>query len=155
MPHRLRHVALVGMALALAACATRVPANPETPAKSTDNVTATPSEGEIDFVFRRVWRVTKSPSPPAQGSIYIFLRNGTLLETSCGEPYRIATWTRDEKEPRSLHVVEDRRPAFTATITELNEKTLHLQQKLTRGNQTNDLTLTGVEQEFVCPDLPR
>jgi hypothetical protein len=152
MPYRLRHLAAIGMALGLAACATHVPATPETPAKSTDRVAAAPSHTDIDFLFHRIWRVTRSPSPPAQGSIYIFLPNGTLLETSCSESYRIATWTRDEKDTRSLHVVEDHRDVFTATMTELNEKTLHLQQKLTRGNQTNDLTLTGVEQEFVCPD---
>ena len=155
MPRRLRHIAVVGMVLSLAACATHVPATPETPAKSTDRVADSPPQNNTDFLFRRAWRITKSPSPPAQGTIYIFLPNGTLVETSCGEPYRIATWIRDEKDPRSLHVVEDRRPAFIATITELNEKTLRLQQKLTRSNQTNDLTLTGIDQEFVCPDLPR
>jgi len=153
MPYRLRHLAAIGMALGLAACSTHVPATPETPAKSTDRVAAASSQTDIDFLFHSIWRVTRSSSPPAQGRIYIFLPNGTLLETSCSEAYRIATWTRDEKDPRSLRVVEDHRDVFTATITELNEKTLHLRQKLTRGNQTNDLTLTGVEQEFVCPDL--
>jgi hypothetical protein len=48
-----------------------------------------------DLFVGRVWRVTEAPSQPAFGSAYIFLANGTLVEMSCGEPYRIALWTRE------------------------------------------------------------
>ncbi len=118
-----------------------------TPAKTAD-------DGNLTQLFSRIWRVTNAPSPPASGSIYIFLPNGILLETSCVETYRIATWTIDKKAPRVLRVVEDGQLAFTARIAELTDTTLRLQQ-LVRSNKKRDITLTAVEQEFVCPDLPK
>ena len=78
-----------------------------------------------------------------------------MLETSCTETYRIATWTVDKDAPDVLKVVEDGELAFTATIAELSSTTLQLQKNLVRSNETQDVTLSAVEQEFVCPDLPR
>ena len=115
----------------------------------------TASDKDLAQLFRGIWRVTSAPSQPAPGSIYVFLTNGTLLETSCVETYRVATWTIDKRAPRVLRVVEDRRLAFTGAITELTDTTLRLQQDLTRSNEKRDITLTAVEQEFVCPDLPK
>ena len=106
-------------------------------------------------LFSRIWRVEKAPSQPAPGSIYIFLPNGTLLETSCGETYRVATWTVDKKAPRVLRVVEDGQLAFTATIAELTDSDLRLQQHLTRINENRELTLKAIDKEFVCPDIRR
>lgn len=118
-----------------------------TPAKTAD-------DGNLTQLFSRIWRVTNAHKQPASGSIYIFLPNGTLLETSCVETYRIATWTIDKKAPRVLRVVEDGQLAFTARIVELTDTTLRLQQ-LVRNNEKRDITLTAVEQEFVCPDFPK
>ena len=109
----------------------------------------------LSQLFSRIWSVEKAPSQPALGSIYVFLPNGTLLETSCGETYRIATWTIDKKAPRVLRVVEDGQLAFTATITNLTDTDLRLQQHLTRVNETRELTLKAIAKEFVCPDLRR
>lgn len=116
---------------------------------------ATPAATDLTPLFSHIWRVTDAPTQPPSGSIYIFLPNGTLLETSCVETYRIATWTIEKDAPRVLRVVEDGQLAFTATIDELDNTTLKLQQKLVRSNETQDLTLTAVEQEFLCPDLPK
>ncbi|MDQ2841785.1 MAG: hypothetical protein M3Y72_12245 [Acidobacteriota bacterium] len=110
---------------------------------------------DLTGLFGRVWQVTNAPSKPAAGSIYIFMLNGTLLETSCVETYRIATWTVDKRTPLMLHVVEDKQLAFTAAITELTESTLRLRQSLARSKETREITLKAVEREFVCPDLPR
>lgn len=121
---------------------------PSTPSK-------TAVDGNLTQLFSRIWRVTKAPSEPASGSIYIFLPNGTLLETSCVETYRLATWTSNKKAPRILRVVENGQLAFIAQITQLTDTTLRLQQKLVRSNEKRDITLTAVEQEFVCPDLPK
>ena len=125
----------------------------------TSSPTSTPSaiaaNGDLTQLFSRIWRVTASPSQPASGSIYVFLPNGTLLETSCTETYRIATWTIDKQAPRVLRVVEDGQLAFTAAINQLSNTTLRLQQTLAHGNEKRSLTLTAVEQEFVCPDLPK
>lgn len=115
----------------------------------------TVAAGNLTQLFSRIWRVTKAPSKPAPNSIYIFLPNGTLLQTSCVEPYRIATWTIDKKTPRVLRVVEDGRLAFTAAIAQLTNTTLRLQLNLVRSKEKQDIVLTAVEQEFVCPDLPR
>ena len=54
-----------------------------------------------------------------------------------------------------LRVVEDGQLAYTATIGELTNSTLRLQKSLAANNEKQDLTLTAVEQEFVCPDLPK
>jgi hypothetical protein len=110
---------------------------------------------DLTRLFSRIWQFADAPSIPAFGSIYIFLPNGTLLETSCVETYRIAAWAVDEKEPSVLRVVEDKQLAFTAEIIELTENTLRLRQILTRTHEDRNLTLKAVEQEFVCPDLPR
>ncbi|MBD1842397.1 hypothetical protein H6F89_02995 [Cyanobacteria bacterium FACHB-63] len=109
----------------------------------------------LSLLFSRVWRVTKAPSSPAPGSIYVFLPNGTLLQTSCGEPYRIATWRINKGSPDILRVTEDGRQAYTARITQLTDTTLQIQRSLDRSNQNQALTLTAVQQEFVCPDSRR
>jgi hypothetical protein len=110
---------------------------------------------DLTQLFSRIWQITNASSKPAAGSIYIFLPNGTLLQTSCVETYRIATWTIDKRAPSVLRVVEDKQLAFTAVISELTDSTLRLQQTLARSNERRNITLRAVEREFVCPDLPR
>jgi hypothetical protein len=103
-------------------------------------------------LLNRIWRVSNAP---ASGSIFIFLRSGTLLETSCVETYRIAVWSVDKTQPDTLRVVEDRQAVFTATLGESTGNTLHLHKKLLRSREVQDITLTAVDGEFVCPDLPK
>jgi hypothetical protein len=110
---------------------------------------------DLTPLFSRVWQVTEAPSKPASGSIYVFLANGTLLEASCVETYRIARWSVDKKAPSTLRVMEDKQLAFTAAIIELTDQRLRLRQSLTRSNEVRNITLKAVEQELVCPDLPR
>ena len=99
--------------------------------------------------------MTETAPQPASGSIYVFLQNGTLLETSCGETYRVALWTIDKSAPRVLRVAEDGQLAFTATIADLSDKKLRLQQELVRSKEKREITFAAVEGEFVCPDLPK
>lgn len=113
------------------------------------------SNNSLQSLFSHIWRVTKAPSTPPSGSIYIFLPNGTLLETSCAETYRVATWTVDKAAPRVLRVVEDRQLAFTANLVELSDSRLRLQKQLVRSKETQDVTYSAVEGEFVCPDMPK
>ncbi len=106
-------------------------------------------------LFGRIWQVTETTSKPASGGIYVFLPNGTLLETSCVETYRIARWSVDKKNnPSVLRVVEDGQLAFTAVITGLTSRKLQLRKSLAHGNETRNVTLNALEREFVCPDLP-
>jgi hypothetical protein len=124
------------------------------PATAAETKTSFPSaSSELSHLCSRAWRVSPSPYGAAAGSLYVFLPNGTLLETSCVETYRIATWTVDPANPRMLQVVEDGRPAFSATFSEGNDQTMQMKQTLLLGNhEKKDLTLTGVDKEFVCPD---
>jgi hypothetical protein len=115
-------------------------------------VSSTPKKG-LPELIGRIWRVSDAPYGPASGSIYIFLPNGTLLETSCVETYRVALWSVDKAQPDTLRVVEDRQPAFTATIGEAGANTLHLHRKLLRSAEVQEITLTAIDGEFVCPDL--
>ena len=126
----------------------------EKPAPVVQPADPAPDTG-LQSLFSHVWRVTKAPSTPPPGSIYVFLPNGTLLETSCVETYRVATWTVDKAAPRALRVVEDRQLAFTANVAVLSDSTLRLQKQLVRSKEMQDVTYSAVEGEFVCPDIPK
>jgi hypothetical protein len=107
-------------------------------------------------LFTNIWRITSATPYPNSGSIYIFLRNGTLLETSCVETYRVATWKADPDKPETIQVTEDGRAAFTARILSLTSRERHLQQTMALGNhETRDLTMAAIDKEFVCPDMPK
>jgi hypothetical protein len=116
---------------------------------------ATPANIDMTELYGKAWRITAAPSEPPAGSIYVFMANGTLLETSCVETYRIATWTADSANPRILHVVEDKRPAFTATITQLTATTLRMQQRPARSRKGRSIAMAAVAGEYVCSDLPK
>jgi hypothetical protein len=112
--------------------------------------------GDLTRLFEKIWRVTDATTEPAFGSLYVFLPNGTLLSTSCGETYRISTWMVPDREiPDVLEVTEDSEVAYTAEILELTSTTLRLRQNLVRSGETVEVTFAAVEEEFVCPDLPR
>jgi hypothetical protein len=113
------------------------------------------SGGDIKQLFSTTWRANDLVSRSAPGSILIFLPNGTLLEGSCVETYRIATWTIEKRTPPILRVVEDHQLAFTAEIVELTSNSLRLQQRLVRSRENRNLILQAVHGEFVCPDLPK
>ncbi|HKS73646.1 MAG TPA: hypothetical protein VJQ82_10655 [Terriglobales bacterium] len=119
-------------------------------------VSATAPHDMPNPLIGRIWRIPNSANGAAVGSIYIFLPNGTLLETSCVETYRIATWTADKNDARAVHVMEDQRPAFDATVMQSSDDRIQLKQTLSMGNrETRDLTLSAVDKEFVCPDMKK
>jgi hypothetical protein len=148
---------LAALWLTLSACSHTPPSTPQPSNRSVAPSAPAQSsaDGSLAPLFSRPWRITTAPTQPAAGSIYVFLPNGTLLETSCVETYRIAAWSLDKDSPRELRVVEDRQPAFTAQIEELTDTTLRLQKRLTRSKETQAVTLNAVEGEFVCPDMPK
>jgi hypothetical protein len=117
---------------------------------------ATTTKSNLTALFANIWRITSATLYPNSGSIYIFLRNGTLLETSCVETSRIATWKADPKAPGTLEVTEDGRLAFTASILSLTSHDLRLRQTLAFGNhEVRDVDFTAVDKKFVCPDMPK
>ena len=135
--------------LALLLSVTAVAGRAQTPA-------ATPPKSDLAPLFANIWRIT-SPTPyPNSGSIYIFLRNGTLLETSCVETYRIATWKAAPNKPGTIQVTEDGRLAFTAKVLTLTDRELRLQQTMAIGNhEVRDMKFEAIDKEFVCPDMPK
>ncbi len=163
--HLIRQLSTIGFLLiGLVACSqpsdTSDPQQPSTGGASpTAAPTAAPMEttqdGDLTALFSHIWLVSDDSPEPPLNSIYIFLSNGTLLETSCTETYRIDAWTVDKEAPDVLKVMEDGELAYTATITELSNTTLQLKENLVRSNETKDVRLSAVEQAFVCPDLPR
>ncbi|MGG6296994.1 hypothetical protein ACQ4M4_21575 [Leptolyngbya sp. AN02str] len=112
---------------------------------------ATAEGQDLTQLFSRVWQSTDESAAP--GSIYVFMANGTFLQTSCVETYAISGWTIDKATPNVLQVSENGEVAYTAEIVELTDVTLQLKQTLVRSGETRDVTLTAVEEEFVCPDL--
>lgn len=120
-----------------------------------EEVAPSPASRDLTPLFSHIWQITNAPSKPAHGNIYVFMANGTLLQTSCVETYRIARWSTDNHDFSALRVVEDGRVAFTASIMELTSQTLKLRKKLAHSNGTQEITLRAVEGEFVCPDLPK
>jgi hypothetical protein len=119
--------------------------------------TSSPSPAsDLAPLFANIWRITSATPYPNSGSIYVFLRNGTLLETSCVETFRIATWKADPKKPGTIEVTEDGRPAFTASILSLTSHDLRLRQTLAFGNhEVHEVALTAIDKEFVCSDMLR
>jgi hypothetical protein len=116
---------------------------------------AAASGQDLTVLFSRVWQMAQAPSEPAPGSIYVFLPNGTFLQTSCVETYALSGWTIDKDTPNVLRVSENGQVALTAEILELTDTTLKLRQTLVRSGETQDVTLSAMEDEFICPDLPR
>lgn len=138
-----RAASLVVLCLSLAGCARPVQNSPK------ENAAPVASVGAQ--LVGHIWRV-EQPASGFIGTIYIFVTDGTLLETSCKETYRIAKWADDAKSARSFQVVEDGQPSFTGTILESNGGGLRLERRLRHG-ETEELKLTAVGDEFVCPDL--
>lgn len=149
---------LILLLMSLSACS-RAPAERDPRQAATNQFPVTTpavasADTDLSRLFGRIWRISNAPYGPASGSIYVFLPNGTLLQTSCVETYRIATWAADKNVPGILQIIEDHRPAFTAEIGEATDKTLRLRKTLLLGKkETQDVTLTAVDQEFVCPDI--
>ncbi len=112
-------------------------------------------KSDLAPLVAHVWRIDTPTPYPNSGSIYIFLPSGTLFETSCVETYRIATWKVDPSSPRTLVITEDGSPAFTAAISELTSTTLHFEQNLLFAKERRDFSLTAIDKEFVCPDMPK
>jgi hypothetical protein len=103
-----------------------------------------------DALVDKVWRVT-APAGRPQGSLYVFLSNGTLIMTSCVETYRLAQWTFDP--PASLTITEDPITRYGADIVRIEDRSLAMRLKLRSENV--DLVLELVDTPYVCPDLPR
>jgi hypothetical protein len=136
---------LAALSLLLCGCSRPVSNSEKESPKPT--VTASPATE----LSKHIWRV-EQPASGFVGTIYIFVPDGTLLETSCKETYRIAKWWADPNSSGAIQVVEDGQPAFTGAILDAGPAGLRLQRRLRHG-ETDELKLSAVTGEFVCPDL--
>lgn len=98
----------------------------------------------------KAWSIV-APADAAPGSIYVFLPNGSLLMTSCVEPYRVATWRAMNES--TLAIEEDPDTRYEATVASATDTQLRL--ALALRNETRELTLRELAAPYVCPDLPR
>jgi len=107
---------------------------------------------DLSGLSAHAWQVSQSPSPAPKGSLYIFLPDGALLQTSCVETYRVARWSSPSNGV--VRVIEDKEPAFDAKVLQIDDSTLRLEKTLRHGEKES-VILSAVSGEFVCPDLPK
>ncbi|MAN78311.1 MAG: hypothetical protein CML24_14275 [Rhizobiales bacterium] len=84
------------------------------------------------------------------GSMVLFLSEGTMLQDSCWETYRLSNWQMTGED--SLSWQEDTM-TIEADIVELNEAELVLALHL--GEDIVEESYTAAPVPFVCPDMPR
>lgn len=94
-------------------------------------------------------------TPPAPGTVLMFLNNGMMVRTSCVETYRIGTWSRVKETPGTWSVMEDGRPAFTFRVAHGPRATWRMQQTMLPSNEQHDLQLTEIRKETVCRERAR
>jgi hypothetical protein len=85
------------------------------------------------------------------GSMVLFLSEGTMLQDSCWETYRLSNWKMTGED--SLSWQEDTM-TIEADIVELNEAELILALHLV-GDETVEKRYTASPVPFLCPDMPR
>jgi hypothetical protein len=102
-----------------------------------------------DFA-NKPWKVTAPEGAPA-GSLYIFMSNGTLLQTSCVEVYRLSSWRMDGQK---LIITEDPNTRIEGEVQQPDASTLRVRLKL-RSGWDPWKTLRLAKPPDVCPDLPR
>jgi hypothetical protein len=75
----------------------------------------------------KVWRQV-SPTDAPLATLYIFLRDGTLVQTSCREVYRLSMWRADGD--RTLVITEDATAQYAAEFEAEGDRRLRLRFKL-------------------------
>jgi hypothetical protein len=138
---RLACASIAAALAALVAACTDAPAPPV--ARAAGGTVAAASA-----LTNRVW-IRTSPDSPL-GSMLIFLSDGTLLQDSCGETYRLSRWRADD--PDTIRWQEDT-AEIRATVVKLTEADLTLRLDLVSGVGT--ATYVAATVPYVCPDLPR
>ena len=134
---------IVAALASLVAACTDAPAPP--PARAAAGGTAAAAASALT---NRIW-IRTSPDAPL-GSMLIFLSDGTLLQDSCGETYRLSRWQADDLA--SIRWQEDT-AEISATVVKLTEADLTLRLDLVSGVGT--ATYVAATVPYVCPDLPR
>jgi hypothetical protein len=103
--------------------------------------------GRPGQLTNRVW-VSAANSPP--GGMLIFMSDGTLLQDSCWETYRLSQW---RLQPGQRIVWQEDTEEISATIEVLTATELTLRLALRSGPLEQSYVAAAVP--YVCPDMPR
>ena len=112
---------------------------------------AIPGSGSNDMrrlVEDRVWVSTDEAAAP--GTLRAFLSDGTLVMTSCGEPYRLAPWRWVED---ARLVWEEDGAVLRGEVVLAERRTMVLAVDV--GGETISQSYRVAVPPEVCPDLPR
>lgn len=112
---------------------------------------AIPGTGSKDMrqlVEDRVW--VSNDADAAPGTLRIFMSDGTMLMTSCGEPYRLSPW----------RWVEDARLVWEEDGVVLRGEVVAAERRemalsVEAGGETRTYDFRAAIPPEVCPDLPR
>lgn len=132
-------------ALALFALATLTVA--PLPVLAQEDMTFAPTIGAS--LTEKFW-VQSEEDTGLPGSMILFLSEGTMLQDSCWETYRLSSWQMTGEE--SLRWQEDTM-TIEADIVELNEAELVLALHL--GEEIVENRYTAAPIPYLCPDMPR
>lgn len=164
----MNRIASLSIAFALAACsqesapaaeasspattaAQPAPGSPATgPVPASADTQATQSDGaEHDALVNRIW-VRDTGAGDLPGAMLVFLSDGTLIQDSCWETYRLSEWTRagDGKVSWNEDGME-----IAADVVSVDNDDLTLRLNLTGGPE--EQKFEAAEAPFVCPDMPR
>lgn len=162
----MKPVVVASLALALAACgnggepaaeASPSPATSATPAASTEDA-ATPaadlraepaSPPAENALVNRIW-IRDTGAGDLPGAMLVFLDDGTLIQDSCWETYRLSKWARSGDNTVSWN--EDGMD-IAANVVSVDGDDLTLSLNLTGGAE--EQKFEAAEAPFVCPDMPR
>lgn len=117
------------------------------PATAQDEATFAPVVGAS--LTEKFW-VEAEEDSGRPGAMVLFLSEGTMMQTSCWEGYRLSSWQMTGDE--SLSWQEDTM-TIDADIVELNEAELVLALNLVDDVVERRFTVSPVP--YVCPDMPR
>ncbi len=118
------------------------------PAQAQEDITSAPTIAAS--LTEKFW-VQSEEDAGLPGSMLLFLSEGTMLQTSCWETYRLSNWQMVSDD--SLSWQEDT-VEIAADIVELNEAELILNLHLV-GDETVEKRYTAAPVPFLCPDMPR
>lgn len=117
------------------------------PAVAQEDLTSAPMIGAS--LTEKVW-VESEEAAGRPGAMVLFLSEGTMLQTSCWEGYRLSSWYMESDTALSWN--EDGQ-IISAEIVELNEAELILEMDLV--GETVTRTFAPAPVPYVCPDMPR
>lgn len=110
---------------------------------------AQPAAAAGALLVNRVWTQTQT-ARELPGVMRIFLSDGTLVQDSCWETYRLSAWRM--LADGQVEWSEDGR-SITADLVAVDERALVLRLHLVGGDEEQSYVAAAVP--FLCPDMPR